>query len=263
MEGIIRLENVTFLSDQFEVLRNVSLTVSRGQCTVIVGPSGAGKSILLKTIAGILQPQFGKVWIEGTELLRMSEKQTKEFRKKNGFVFQDSALWANRSMYQNLELPLKFHFPEVSDKKTRETVNELLDRIGLRSQSHLRPANLSFGEQKIVSFARALVLKPSILFMDEPTQSIDIRILRVMNEMIRELKSRQCTMVIVTHDQDLTSQVADNLVVIKAGQILEDGPFDSVKNSRSEDVQAVLSSVLSRAASYDTDILGLLDGDLT
>jgi ABC-type transporter Mla maintaining outer membrane lipid asymmetry ATPase subunit MlaF len=193
----------------------------------------------------------------------MSEKQTKEFRKKNGFVFQDSALWANRSMYQNLELPLKFHFPELSDEKTTVRVNELLERIGLLSQSHLRPANLSFGEQKIVSFARALVVKPSILFMDEPTQSIDIRILKVMNDMIHELKGRQCTMVIVTHDQELTSQIADNLVVIKGGKILEEGPFDTVKNSRNDDVQSVLSSVLSRPASYDTDILGLLDGGMT
>ena len=259
--AIIRLENVTFISEDFEVLREVSLSIPAKKSTVIVGPSGAGKSILLKTIAGILPPHIGTVRAEGLDITRMSENQIRDFRRKNGFVFQDSALWGNRSMYQNLELPLKFHCPELPSVEIEARIHRLLERIGLRSQADLRPASLSTGEQKMVSFARALILEPTILFMDEPTQSMDIRVLGIIYDIIRELKNRECTLVSVTHDQDLTSMIADNLVVIKEGRILEDGPFDVVKNSGNANVRSVISSVLSKAASFDTDILGLLDSE--
>ena len=110
---------------------------------------------------------------------------------------------------------------------------------------------------------RALVLEPSIFFMDEPTLSVDKKVARIIYDVVRDLKNRGCTLIAVTHDPELTSWLADYLVVLKDGRILEEGPFDIVKSSLNSGVQAILSSVLAKAASYDTDILDLLDEDRT
>ena len=129
----------------------------------------------------------------------------------------------------------------------------------MHTQAQLRPAQISAGEQKIVSFLRALILEPEVLYLDEPTLSIDKRVLSTIYDLIRRYKQRGCSILAVTHDQDLTSWLADDLVVLDQGKILEKGPFDIVKNSTNQEVQTVLSSVLAQAASYDTDILGLLN----
>jgi ABC-type multidrug transport system ATPase subunit len=112
-----------------------------------------------------------------------------------------------------------------------------------------------------VSFLRAVITEPQLLFMDEPTVSVDKKHTGLMYEMIREFKRKGCTLIVVTHDPDLISWLADYLVVLDSGQVVESGPFDSVKNSSSPVVRSILSSVLAEAASYDTDILGLLSDE--
>ncbi len=255
---IIRLEEVAVKSEEYAILRDVSLSFSRGECTILVGPSGCGKSTLLKAAAGLLVPDQGNVYLDGRNLLRMTDGEMRAFRKKNGFVFQDSALWENRTVYQNLSLPLEYHFPEKTPGGIRERIARVLEGTGLLSQTHLRPAQLSSGERKIVSFLRAVITGPDLLFMDEPTLSVDKKNMGLMYEMIRDFKQRGCTLIVVTHDADLISWLADHLVVLDRGQVVESGPFDSVKNSSSPVVRSILSSVLAEAASYDTDILGLL-----
>ena len=114
MKELIRLENIVLLSEGFEILRDVSLSFSEGRSTVILGPSGCGKSTLLKVAAGILMPDRGTVYIEGRNIITMSERDLKRFRRRNGFVFQDAALWANQSLYENLFMPVRFHCPRLS-----------------------------------------------------------------------------------------------------------------------------------------------------
>ena len=259
MDYLIELENVTLLSEDFMILKDVTISFPVGKCTLILGPSGCGKSTLLKAAAGILIPDWGRVLIEGKNLIRMSEKELQSFRKKNGFVFQDAALWANRSLFENLAIPLQFHFPDLSRKEIHERVMKSLEETGMDSQAFLRPAQISAGEQKIVSLQRALILDPIVLYMDEPTLSIDKKVVGIIYDIIRNYKQKNRTLLVVTHDQDLISWLADYLVILVQGKIVEAGPFDTVKNSTDPDVQSVLSSVLAKAASYDTDILGLLD----
>ncbi len=259
MEELIRLEHISISSEDFEVLRDLSLSFPKRLSTVIFGPSGCGKSTLLKTAAGILIPDRGSLLIEGNDFIKMSERELKEFRRLNGFVFQDSALFDNRTIYQNLSLPLEYHYPERSTEQIKSRVVELLDKTELYSQAYLRPAQLSTGERKLVSFLRAIVTEPSLLFMDEPTLSVDGKKTGFIHDTLREMKGNGCTMIAITHDQNLTSWLADYLVVMEEGRILESGSFDDVKRSGNPAVQSVLDSVLSEAASYDTDILGLLD----
>ena len=195
----VELREISFLSDDFEILQDVTITFPGGKSTVVIGPSGCGKSTLLKVAAGLHIPDKGKLLIGGKDFFKLSEIEVKKIRKQNGFVFQDSALWANRTMYQNLSIPLEFHFPTLSKKEIGLRVMRLLAKTGLDKQSHLRPEQLSSGEQKVVSFLRALVLKPALFFMDEPTLSMDEDKVVIIYDMIRELKDSGCTLIAVTH----------------------------------------------------------------
>ena len=259
VQEVIRLEGVSIRSEQYEILRDISLTFPIGRCTILVGPSGCGKSTLLKAAAGLLIPDRGSVFFDGRNFLRMTEREVRSFRKRNGFVFQDSALWENRTIYENLALPLEYHYPEETAGSIREKIAGLLQGTGLLSQTQLRPAQLSSGEKKIVSFMRAVVTEPQLLFMDEPTLSVDKQSTGLLYEMIRRFKRQTQTLIVVTHDPDLISWLADFLVVMDQGRVIESGPFDTVKNSTNPVVRSILSSVLAEAASYDTDILGLLN----
>ncbi len=260
-DTLIRLDNVSIVSENFEILRDVSLSIPRGKSTVIIGPSGCGKSTLLKVAAGISIPEQGSLRIGGKNFLRYTEKQVRLFRRDNGFVFQDAALWENRSLYENLSIPLEFHYPDRTQDERNRRVRSLLEKTGLSSEAQLRPAQISTGERKIVSFLRALVNEPTLLFMDEPTLSIDREKAAIIYDMIRDLKRRNCTLVTVTHDPRLTSWLADYVIVLKQGRLVMEGPFDAVKASPEAEVQAILRSVLEEAATYDTDILGLLNDE--
>jgi phospholipid/cholesterol/gamma-HCH transport system ATP-binding protein len=260
MDEIVTLKDVRLTLGGYEVLRGVTVGFPEGRSTVIMGPSGCGKSTLLKVAAGLFPPDAGKVLFKGQDVFLLSERATAQLRKENGFVFQDGALWENQSLSENLALPLKVHFPGLSKADVGKRVARALERVGLEEAANERPAALSGGEKKVASFVRALVTEPSLVFLDEPTLSIDYRMTEKINQMIRELKARGATIIAVTHDPQLTATLADRLVVMDTGQVLEAGDFDAVKKTRNARVRAILSQVLGEIASYDTDLLELLDG---
>ena len=136
-----------------------------------------------------------------------------------------------------------------------------LERVGLEDSATERPASLSGGEKKIASFLRALVTEPTLVFLDEPTLSVDFRMTEKINQMIRDLKARGSTIIAVTHDAQLTATLADRLVVMDAGQVLASGEFDEVRKTRDARTRSILAQVLGEIASYDTDLLALLDGE--
>jgi len=226
---------------------------------VIMGPSGCGKSTLLKVAAGLLVPDRGRVFLEGRPLADLATRELLGFRQSSGFMFQDAALWANKSVCENLTLPAEYHLPERSADENRGRAAALLRSVGLEDSIDLRPAQLSMGERKLVSFLRAVVLEPALLFLDEPTTSIDHTSLKKMMKRIEELQEQGCTIIAVTHDAHLASMIATDLVVLKAGRLLEAADVGSVRRSANREVIEILSQVLSEAATYDTDILDLLD----
>jgi len=260
MSELIALRGVTVLTDGHESLAEADLDVAEGACTAIMGPSGSGKSTLLKVAAGLMVPDRGTVTLRGEDLAAMSERRLLAFRKTNGFVFQDGALWENKTIFDNLALPLQVHFAELGERGIRDRVLEMLERGGLADSAGLRPAQLSGGERKIAGFLRAAIGGPAIVFLDEPTLSIDHVMGERITGMIRELKARRCTILLATHDPRLASLVADRLVVIDAGRIVIEGPFDEVKRSADPRVRPVLERVLGEISSFDTDLLSLLDG---
>jgi phospholipid/cholesterol/gamma-HCH transport system ATP-binding protein len=257
--GIIELHDVRLSLGDYEALRGVSASFTAGESTVIMGPSGCGKSTLLKVAAGIIPPDFGKVFFKGRDIFTLSERGTRDMRKMNGFVFQDGALWENKTLFENLALPLEVHHPEMSPRDVSHRITRALERLGMEDSARQRPAEMSGGEKKVASFLRALVAEPTLVFLDEPTLSIDHQLAEKINQMIRDLKARGATIIAVTHDPQLTSTLADRLLVMDAGQVLAMGRFDEVRKSRLPRVRAILAQVLGEIASYDTDLLALLD----
>lgn len=255
----IGLSDIHVLNGERAVLAEINLNFPQAKTTVVLGPSGCGKSVLLKVAAGILQPNGGRVTVDGKNMASMSERQNREFRRRTGFVFQDAALWSNNSLFQNMSLPLRFHYPELSEEEVRGRILHLVSRIGFLEDLNLRPAETSLGERKIVSFVRAIVSGPETLFMDEPLSGIHHQVTDNMLNLVRDLKREGRTIIIVTHDPLLTSQVADWLVVLSRGRILECGPTAEVAASTKPEVIGILSRVLSQASTFDDSILDILD----
>ncbi len=261
--ALIDLQDVTVRLGGRDMLRGINLSLLPGKSTVIMGPSGSGKSTLLKTAAGLIPPDSGKVLFRGRDMLGLSETAMMELRKASGFIFQDGALWENKTLAENLALPLEVHFPQMRQEEIQRRVARALERAGLVDSANLRPVRLSGGEKKIGSVLRALITEPSILFMDEPTLSIDHAMEGKVSQMIADVKARGCAIIAVTHDPRLTSTLADRLVVLDAGMVRETGDFDAVKRTRDERTREILSEVLGEIASYDTDLLALLDAEDT
>jgi ABC-type transporter Mla maintaining outer membrane lipid asymmetry ATPase subunit MlaF len=258
-EPACELTDVTIMADGHPILMNVTLSIPREAYTVIMGPSGSGKSTLLRAAAGLIVPDSGRVSILGTDPNRASDRELERLRTRNGFVFQDGALWQNLSLLANLSLPLRYHRPDLSEKEITARVNRLVRELGSTSSLSSRPAQVSAGEQKIISFARGLVMEPEIIFLDEPTTSVDSERADLMTRKLRQLKDKKVTLISVTHNARIASQLADYVVVLKEGGVLAFGSLHDVSRSGDPEVERILTDVLSETATYDGDILELLD----
>ena len=253
------MKDVQVIRDEVTILKGITVSLPKGKTTVFMGPSGCGKSILLKVAAGIFPPESGEVLIGGKDVRRIPDRELSALRKSHGFVFQDAALWANKTVFQNLSLPLEFHSRNYAYWEIEQRVDEVIRRVAYTDSDKLRPAQLSSGERKLVGFGRAIINDPELLFLDDPTGSVDHASASKLLRVIKDLKAEGRTLVIATHDPDLTGQVADYLVVMAGGKILESGPFDAVVRSPDRRVAEILSEVLSQTSTYAGDILDLLN----
>jgi len=257
----ISLRGVSLFSGTEAVFADVSISVPAGSTTLVMGPSGSGKSALLKVAAGLIPPDSGTVTLLGSQLGTLAKPEERELRRRNGFVFQDAALWQNLTVFQNLALPLQYHGVTENAAEVASRVRAMAGDFGMQRRIDLRPAQLSAGERKMVSFLRAIILDPEVLFLDEPTSFVDHQGSELIIRRLRELKKRGTTMVASTHSAKISSQLADHLVVLDAGGVVAQGSFGDVVHAADRRVKEILSDVLSETASYDTDILDLLDPD--
>ena len=255
----IVVDAVTLVREGFTVLDGITVAFPAGKTTIIMGPSGSGKTTLLKVAAGLFPPDSGRVTVDGRDITAASGEQERELRRRVGFAFQDGALWQNMSIEQNLSLPLQYHFPRMTHAEVSRRVDRLVGAFPIRRHLSLRPAALSAGERKIVSFLRALVLEPVVLFFDEPTSFVDNQSADRIVNILAEQRQRGTTLIGISHSADLTARLADSLLVIIAGRLRAFGPTREITRTTDREVQQVLSQVLSDAATFDTDILDLLD----
>jgi ABC-type lipoprotein export system ATPase subunit len=216
---VVEMKNVYFQAQAQEIVHNFSIGFEDGKTTALVGPSGSGKSTALKLAAGVIVPSAGTILFRDKDIWQMNREQNLAFRKESAMVFQDSALWANQDLYQIMELPMKLHFPNM-DKKERETrMNEMIKQVGYRRRLNLRPAQLSIGEQKLIAFARAMLCDPSVLFLDEWTESLDDASAQRLIDLVQERQSRNNTIIFVSHDFRAIKKLADYIIMIVGGSL--------------------------------------------
>lgn len=216
---LIELESVSFFAQDKLVVDSISCIIPSGKTTAIVGPSGGGKSTVLKLAAGLIVPSSGKVLHKGNDISLMNRAKNLEFRKEASFVFQDSALWANQSLLQILELPLKIHFPNISETKRKERIQEVLSQVGYRKSISIRPSNLSMGEQKLIAFARAILCNPSMLFLDEWTESLDDTAARRLVTLVKKKQDAGNTIVFVSHNFQIIKELSHMIMLIEEGHL--------------------------------------------
>jgi phospholipid/cholesterol/gamma-HCH transport system ATP-binding protein len=228
--------------DRAEVLRGVSFRLDKAETLVVMGGSGSGKTVLLRHVAGLIQPDAGQVRVFGIEIQRLSEEALLPIRRRMGYVFQGAALFDSLSVYENVAFPLREH-THLAEGKIRERIVHVLSLVGLGDDIlKLLPSELSGGMRKRVGVARALVIEPELMLFDEPTAGLDPTNSKLVGELILQLKSGVGdTSIVVTHDVELARTVADRLAILMDGRFAVVGRADDVMTSGDPAVQAFLS----------------------
>jgi len=219
MAHIIELNKVGFSAQGRTLVRDASFNFEEGKTTAIAGPSGSGKSTVLKLAAGLFPPSEGEVLFRGKDIARMSRQENLAFRRESGFVFQDSALWANQNLFQILELPLRVHFPLMTSKEREERIEAVAHEVGYKKELWIRPAELSMGEQKLLGFARAIICRPQLLYLDEWTESLDANAAQRLVVLVKRLKAQGVSIIFVSHDIRIIREMADVVVMILGGRV--------------------------------------------
>jgi phospholipid/cholesterol/gamma-HCH transport system ATP-binding protein len=211
------------------VLRGTDLKITRGETIVIIGRSGCGKSVLLKHMIGLLKPDKGRVFVDGTEVTTLGQRKLFELRQKFGMLFQSAALFDSLTVWENVGLGLIEHTDLPRDVIRRRAV-EKLALVGLGGVEDVKPAELSGGMKKRVGLARAIAMDPEIILYDEPTTGLDPIMADVINELICSLKKTlSITSVVVTHDMTSAYKIGDRIAMLYEGQIIYDGTPEEVK----------------------------------
>jgi len=224
------------------VLNNVSFEVAPGEAFCLLGRSGMGKSVTLKLTIGLIQPDAGTICVENDNIVGMDEDGLSKVRSRMGFLFQSAALFDSFSLHDNLAVPLKRLRNKTSDAEIEAIVQKNLDDVGLGKDGRKMPAELSGGMRKRAGLARALMLDPSILLIDEPVSGLDrVTASEIDDLLLRVRKRDNTTMVIVTHDTREAHRVADRVGVLDHGNLIAIGGMDELATNQSALVRALVS----------------------
>ncbi|MEU4894447.1 amino acid ABC transporter ATP-binding protein [Streptomyces sp. NPDC044780] len=242
-EPLIELRDVNKHFGALHVLRDIDLTVGRGEVVVIIGPSGGGKSTLIRTINRLETVQTGSIVVDGRPLPEEG-KELARLRAEVGMVFQSFNLFAHRTVLANVMLAqVKVRRRGKQDAERR--ARELLTRVGLGDQAEKFPAQLSGGQQQRVAIARALAMDPQVMLFDEPTSALDPEMINEVLEVMRQLARDGMTMVVVTHEMGFARSAANRVVFMADGRIVEDrAPEEFFKAPESERARDFLSKIL-------------------
>ena len=232
---MIKLESVHKSFGKNEVLKGIDLHIEKGQVVVIIGPSGSGKSTVLRTMNYLEEPTSGKVIVDGMDL--SDKSKLNEVRTEVGMVFQNFNLFPHMTVMENLTLA-QTKVRKTSSDEAKKIGQSLLDRVGLKDKANAYPDSLSGGQKQRVAIARALAMKPKVMLFDEPTSALDPEMVREVLDVMKSLAEEGMTMVIVTHEMGFAKEVADRVLFVDGGLILEDDTpekvFDAPTNDRTK-----------------------------
>ena len=251
--SIIKTENICKSFGSVDVLKNVSLTVEPGEVVVIIGPSGAGKSTYLRSLNHLEKPTSGKIWIDdkliedrvnGHNQVKLPHKERAAILLEMGMVFQRFNLFPHKTALQNVMLA-PMNVKGVPEKEAKEKTVKLLNQVGLGDKLDSYPAKLSGGQQQRVAIARALAMEPKMMLFDEPTSALDPELVGDVLNVMKELAEEGMTMLVVTHEMGFAREVADRVVFMYDGAILEEGsPKEIFTNPKHDRTRQFLQSVL-------------------
>ena len=219
---MIKLTNVCKNYGSLQVLQDVSLTVGQGEVVVVIGPSGSGKSTLLRTINGLETIEGGSVAVKGIDV-HATPENLHQARQLTGMVFQQFNLFNNKNVLDNITMG-PVHVQKKSRAEAETIAMELLQKVGLPEKAQAYPSKLSGGQQQRVAIARALAMKPEVMLFDEPTSALDPEMIAEVLDVMKSLAKDGMTMVVVTHEMGFAREVANRVVFMADGKILEEAP---------------------------------------
>ncbi|MCJ8339185.1 MAG: amino acid ABC transporter ATP-binding protein [Pseudomonadales bacterium] len=241
---MILMENVSKWYGSFQVLNGCTTSVSKGEVVVVCGPSGSGKSTLIKTVNGLETIQEGKITVEET-IVSNRKTNLNQLRSRIGMVFQNFELFPHMSVLENVKLG-QMKVLGRADSESENKAKLLLDRVGLADHAAKFPSQLSGGQQQRVAIARGLAMDPIAMLFDEPTSALDPEMINDVLDVMVELANDGMTMMVVTHEMGFAKKVADRVVFMDEGKIIEDATKDDFFGSpRSDRAQQFLSKILS------------------
>lgn len=241
---LIQMQNVNKFFGEFQALKDINLEVRKGERIVVCGPSGSGKSTMIRCINRLEEHNDGHIIIDGNELTDQV-KDIDAVRREVGMVFQSFNLFPHMTIVKNLMLAQRL-VRKISKSEARETAMHYLERVKIPEQADKYPIQLSGGQQQRVAIARALCMKPEIMLFDEPTSALDPEMINEVLEVMVDLAKEGMTMICVTHEMGFARSVADRVIFMDAGEIVEEAPpTEFFDNPKSERTKKFLSQILS------------------
>ena len=241
---MMKVEHISKQFGSLKALDDVSLEVSKGEIVCLLGPSGSGKSTLIRAINGLETPENGKIYFEGEEYDKKNAAKHHQQRLKMGFVFQHFNLFPNMTVLENLTLA-QIRVKKIDEKQAEETAMRYLTRVGLAEKRDEYPNKLSGGQKQRVAIARSLCMNPDIMLFDEPTSALDPEMVEEVLEVMQSLGKEGMTMIIVTHEMGFARTVADRVVFLEDGHIVEENEAKAFfSHPQSERAQLFLSKVM-------------------
>lgn len=228
---MIEFKNIHKTFGNHAVLKGISGKLESGKCNLIIGGSGTGKSVLLKNIVGLIQPDKGEVYYDGRDFLKAKRTEKKQIRREIGMLFQGSALFDSKTVFENVAFPIEMMTTMPKSEKD-DRVYHCLKRVGLESAAKLMPSEISGGMQKRVGIARAIVLNSKYLFCDEPNSGLDPQTAIVIDNLIKEITEEyKTTTVVVTHDMNSVIEIGDKVMFLYKGEKLWEGNNKDILDS--------------------------------
>ncbi|KML32205.1 MULTISPECIES: amino acid ABC transporter ATP-binding protein [Rossellomorea] len=240
---MILFQNVNKHYGDFHVLKNINLTINRGEVVVVIGPSGSGKSTLLRCINRLETTTDGELFVND-EAIHDKKTNINKLRRNIGMVFQHFNLYPHKKVIDNITLAPK-KVAKVTDEEAKATAMKYLEKVGIPDKANSFPSQLSGGQQQRVAIARGLAMKPTVMLFDEPTSALDPEMIGEVLDVMKTLAKEGMTMVVVTHEMGFAKEVADRIIFMDEGQIVEEAtPAEFFSNPREERTRTFLSRLL-------------------
>ncbi len=243
--ALLEIKNLSKSFGDLQVLKDINIQVEKGEVIVIIGPSGSGKSTMLRCCNLLEKPTGGQIIYKGEDITGLGKK-VKNYRKSVGMVFQRFNLFVNKTVLDNVTIaPIQLN--KLPKAEAEAKALDLLDKVGLKSKAGVYPETLSGGQQQRVAIARALAMDPEALLFDEPTSALDPELVGDVLEVMKKLAKDGMTMLVVTHEMGFARDVADRVIFMADGYIVEEGiPDEIFTNPKNERTKAFLSRVLEK-----------------